>query len=41
MGGEINKMEKVEQVKQLIRDMTEEERKEIKSWSKEWNFHLG
>ncbi len=33
-------MEKVEEVKQLIRDMTEEERKEIKKWAKEWNFHL-
>ena len=33
-------MEKVEQAKILIRDMTEEERKEFKEWCKEWNFHL-
>jgi len=33
-------MNKVEETKKLIREMTEEEKKEIKEWCKEWNFHL-
>ncbi len=34
-------MDKVEEVKKLIRMMEEEEKKEVKRWCKEWNFHLG
>lgn len=32
---------KIEEAKKLVREMTEEERKEFKKWCKNWNFHLG
>jgi len=32
--------DKVEEVKRLIREMTMEERKEIKKWCKDYDFHI-
>ena len=34
-------MEKVEEAKRLVREMTEEEKKEFAKWCRDWNFHKG
>jgi len=33
-------MNKVEEVKRIIREMNDEEKREIKDWCKEWDFHI-